>query len=172
MSGPSRSSARGRLGRPIAYAGILALGLGILTASPDACAAEGTAKPEPEIVTLETGDPAPFAGDLYPPVVSIRWALALEAGSERYQLELKHTRERHTAALDGARKAAAVQARADARLIAALEVELVEFRAWYNAPMFWAVAGGLVVIAAGAIVALVWGSIPQALPSQSLSVVR
>lgn len=139
------------------YAAILAVVFVTLTASIANC--ESEERGEDEIVTLEAGQVAPFAGDLYAVAASLRFAFSVDNCNERADAKITHAARLFEAELAGTRKGAAIRTEADARRIALLSERLGAAEAWYRSPVLWAVVGGLVVIGSGAVMAYVGGQL-------------
>lgn len=134
------SSMRPKRRRPSAYDLALLAGCAICALFPE------TSKADDQITPVAQGDPAPFAGDLYPVEISIRWALEIEGCAERAALELDHEMERHKLELQRRDALAANDAEANAHRVEVLTAELSEARAWYRSPVFVATLAATVAI--------------------------
>jgi hypothetical protein len=126
------------------YVVTLLLVLGFLRACP-AGAQETPSDPPP--VPLTKGEPAPFDGDLWSAVRSLRITLRAEACEERSELRLHHAARGFEIDLRFERRSAANRARADAERIEFLRDALVEATAWYTSPAFVAVVASVATLA-------------------------
>ncbi len=123
---------------------ILLLALAFLLACP-AGAQETPSDPPP--VPLAAGEPAPFDGDLWPPIRSLRVTLRAEGCEERKALELRHAARGFEIDLKYERRAASNRARADADRIQILRDALAETSAWYRSPTFVAAVASVATLA-------------------------
>lgn len=96
---------------------------------------------------MAAGEPAPFAGDLFPSDLSVRWAIELETCTERAAIELEHEKEKHALARARAQAHAVAGARADRQRVELLTRELEAARAWYRSPVFVAAVAATVAAA-------------------------
>jgi hypothetical protein len=123
---------------------ILLLALATLRACP-AGAQEIPSDPPP--VPLNAGDPAPFDGDLWSPVRSLRVTLRAEACEERRVLELGHAARGFEIDLKYERQSATNRAKADAERIELLRGALADATAWYSSPTFVAAVSSVATLA-------------------------
>lgn len=136
--------------RPKRFAAVLASAFCICGASPASSSAATEPPPSntAEITTLAQGEPAPFAGDLFPVEDSIRWALEIEGCAERAAAELDHAKALYQIELSRQRALAAADGKADRLRAEILAAELAKARAWYRSPAFVAAAAASVAVAA------------------------
>lgn len=102
---------------------------------------------EPQVTAVEAGEPAPFAGDLYPVDVSVRWALEIEGCAERAALESRHVADRHAIELEKIAQIHAAEGRAAAARIRLLQDQIDADTAWYRSPAFVATAAASLAVA-------------------------
>lgn len=135
--------------RPKRFAAVLASAFCICGASPTSSSAATGPPPSniAEITTLAQGEPAPFAGDLFPVEDSIRWALEIEGCAERAAAELDHAKALYQIELSRQRALAAADGKADRLRAEILAAELAQARAWYRSPAFVATVAATVAIA-------------------------
>jgi hypothetical protein len=145
---PSPSSTSARRQRLRLCAAILSAAFATFARCPNAYAETE------QITAVEFGEPAPFAGDLFPIRESIAWSLEIQGCYERAALELEHTKAKHDIALEHALGLAAADALADQERIKLLTAELDDARAWYRSPEFVAT-----VAAAGAVAVLLLSTV-------------
>jgi len=100
-----------------------------------------------EITTLDRGQPAPFAGDLYPVEDSVRFALEIEGCAERAAAELDYAKALYQIEIERQAGLAKADAKADRQRLELIAAELVEARAWYRSPAFVATVAASVAIA-------------------------
>lgn len=136
--------------RPRICAAILASAFCICGASPGG--SSNATEPPPsdtnEITTLAKGEPAPFAGDLFPIRDSIAWALEIEGCAEQAAAELDHAKQKYQIELSRQRALAAADGKADRQRVEILAAELAKAQAWYRSPAFVAAVAASVAVAA------------------------
>ena len=138
---PSAASTPAARRRSRRCAAILASACVTFVASPSA------SKDKPQITALSQGDSAPFAGDLYPIVDSIRFALEIEDCAERAAIDLDHAATLHRIELAKAETLAAAVADAGRRRSKLLRIQLAHARAWHRSPAFVAAASAAATVA-------------------------
>jgi hypothetical protein len=141
IGAPSRSSTRINAPKLSTYAATLVSALSICAASRAAYA------DELEITTLEQGEPAPFTGDLFPPDLSVRWALEIEGCAQRAAIELEHAKLVQRVELARRDALAENSAKANRQRVELLTAELEAARAWYRSPIFVFTIGATVAVA-------------------------
>jgi hypothetical protein len=87
-------------------------------------------------VPLAEGEAAPFDGDLWPVMRSIRMAMRAEACAERAELELRHEARKFEIELKFERDTAKASRDADQERIRVLTVALEGANPWYRSPAF------------------------------------
>ena len=135
--------------RPKRFAAVLASAFCTCAALP--ASSNAATEPPPsntaEITTLAQGEPAPFAGDLYPVFDSVRFALEIEGCAERAAAELEHTKALYQIKLEKQRALTDADRKADRAELELLTAELAQARAWYRSPAFVATVAATVAIA-------------------------
>lgn len=106
---------------------------------------------EEPIIFLEEGEPAPFAGDLFPPEKSIRLGIRLETCQERLILDLSHAKQIFEIELRRCEDRAAARLNAANQRAEVYKRELEAAQAWYRSPPF--IAGVAVVATVATILA-------------------
>ena len=131
----SETSTRRKLGRYVNWLAILLAACVFLIALP-AKGADPVDPDEPPITHVREGEPAPFDGDLFPPIKALRLGLRVEHCDERtaaelaratriLEVEIQRERDKAQAAIDAERMR---------RELA--EAQLEVYSAWYRSPEF------------------------------------
>lgn len=141
IGAPLSSSTKTSVERLMTCAAILASALSTCVVSQTAYA-EGA-----EIVTIQQGEPAPFTGDLFPPEMSVRWALEIEGCAQRAAIDLEHAQLVHRVELNRRDALAENSAKANRERVELLTAELEAARAWYRSPGFVGAAAATVAVA-------------------------
>lgn len=131
----------------------------VVFAFSTACPNDVGAADDPKVIYLEAGAVAPFSGDLFPPTLSVRLGLELQACEDRSAQKLVHVRRLFTIDLSAAQSEAAVKHEADQDRIKALGRELDLARAWYTSPAFVAAVTLVLTVTAGGVMGLIWGQV-------------
>ena len=110
---------------------------------------------EPAIVPVQAGQPAPFAGQLIPPLTAARMGVSIESCDARIALDVAHAEEIAAAQVQYQRDLLAAADQAAQAREYALRQQLDEQRPrWYQHPAFIAtvsVIGGALAVLLGAV---------------------
>jgi hypothetical protein len=122
-----------------------------------ACPAKGQATPsdEQDPVPLAQGEPAPFAGDLWPAVRSVRMLLRAEHCEARSALHLDHARRRSEIELEYERARCEALAEGYEERIGVLRRALAAAQPWHESPSFVATVSVLATLAGVLVVAVI-----------------
>ncbi len=122
-----------------AFAVALLAALAIFLASPanaQPISYDGADPGDVDPVYLKTGELAPFNGDLWPPVRSMRLVLRAEYCAEKAATDLRNAARKFTIELDAKDQMAQATRDADAERIRILTEALENARPWYESPYF------------------------------------
>lgn len=133
--------------RPAHYVAILLGGLVFLRACP-VVGQPTSSNDDQDPVAVLVGEPAPFAGDLWPPLRSLRMALRAETCAERAAIDLRHEARKFQIELKHEKDTADLRRQADQERIAILMAALDEGVPWYESPAFVAVVASAATVAA------------------------